>query len=108
MFQVLRLVETSVSIRGSSKVKVLLDGRSINDPTATRGSVKWNIVSLSNVEKIEIYKGEGGVEFGDDSSGGVIVITTKKIETFSGNLESYFQHPNSVKKRYFFELSMII
>jgi len=82
--------ETSVSIRGSSKVKVLLDGRSINDPTAARGAVKWNIVSLSNVEKVEIYKGEGGVEFGDDSSGGVIVITTKKIEAFSGNVESYW------------------
>jgi len=82
--------ETSVSIRGSSKVKVLLDGRSINDPTSTRGSVKWNIVSLNNIETIEIYKGEGGVEFGDDLSGGVIVITTKKIKTFSGNVESYW------------------
>jgi len=81
--------ESSVSIRGSYKVRVILDGRSIVDPTSSYGGIKWGLVSLKNVEKIEIYKGEGGVEFGDDSSGGVIVITTKKIESFHGNVESY-------------------
>lgn len=70
--------DSSVSVRGSSKVKVLLDGRAINDPTSSYGGVRWDMVSLKNIEKIEIYKGKGGVEFGDDSGGGVILITTKK------------------------------
>ncbi|QTA92040.1 Putative Vitamin B12 transporter, BtuB-like [Desulfonema magnum] len=81
--------DSSVSVRGSSKVKVLLDGRAINDPTSSYGGVRWDMVSLKNIEKIEIYKGKGGVEFGDDSGGGVILITTKKIESFEGNIEAY-------------------
>lgn len=81
--------EASVSIRGSTRVKVFLDGRPINDPTSSHGGVKWDMVSVRNIEKIEIYKGEGGVEFGDDSGGGVIVITTKRIEALHGNVEAY-------------------
>jgi len=81
--------ESSVSLRGSYKVKVLLDGRPINDPTSSYGAIKWDMVSLKNIERMEIYKGKGGIEFGDDSSGGVIVITTKKIEAFHGSLEVY-------------------
>ncbi|HDM77613.1 MAG TPA: hypothetical protein ENG51_14250 [Deltaproteobacteria bacterium] len=50
--------DTFVSIRGSYKVKVLLDGRPINDPTSSHGSVKFDLVSPENVEKIEIYRGK--------------------------------------------------
>lgn len=82
--------ETSVSIRGSYKVKVLLDGRPINDPTSSHGFVKFDIVSLENVEKIVIYRGEGVLKYGDDASGGVILITTKKSRAFHGNIKSYW------------------
>ncbi|MDY6935304.1 MAG: TonB-dependent receptor [Spirochaetota bacterium] len=78
---------STVSIRGSKKVKVLLDGRSINDPVSD--DVKWSQVSINNVERVEIYKGGGSVEYGGDSSGGVILITTKKTKKWSGNIESY-------------------
>lgn len=87
--------ESSISLRGSYMVKVILDGRTINDPTSGHRAVKWDMVSVNNIDKIEIYKGGGGVEFGDDSSGGVIYITTKrakgshgKIETYGGNLDT--------------------
>jgi len=81
--------ESSVSLRGSSMVKVILDGRTINDPTSGYRAVKWDMVCVSNIDKIEIYKGDGGVEFGDDSSGGIIYITTKRVKGSHGNIETY-------------------
>lgn len=82
--------DNSVSIRGSYKVKVLLDGRPINDPTSSYNAVKFDLVSLENVEKIAIYRGEGALKYGDDASAGVILITTKKIGAFHGNMKSYW------------------
>lgn len=81
--------DSSISVRGSSKVKVLLDGKPINDPTSSYGSVKWDMVPLEDIEIIEIYKGGGGIEFGDDSSGGVILITTRQIDRLQGMIETY-------------------
>ena len=78
---------SSVSMRGSYKVKVLLDGRPINDPAYT-GTVRWNLVTLENVSRIEILK-SGGVEYGEDASGGVILITTANINSFSGHVKGY-------------------
>jgi vitamin B12 transporter len=85
----LKAGDTSVAIHGNYKVKVLVDGRPINDPTAVLSGVKWDLVSLENVEKIEILRGKGGLEYGDDASGGVILITTMKIRRFSGNVKAY-------------------
>lgn len=82
--------ETSVSIRGSSNVKVLLDGRSINDPTSRSGAVKWSMISLDTIEKIEIFKGSGSISYGDNTSGGVIVITTKSVDRLGGTAGGYF------------------
>jgi len=82
--------DSFVSIRGSYKVKVLLDGRPINDPASGHGLVKFDLVSLENVEKIEIYRGKGALKYGDDASGGVILITTKKSRAFHGNIKSYW------------------
>lgn len=81
--------DSSVSIRGSYMVRVLLDGRPINDPLSAHRSINWGLVSLENIEKVEIYKGSGAVLFGDDSSGGVISIKTKKISGFKGNIELF-------------------
>lgn len=85
----LKVGDTYVAIHGSYKVKVLVDGRPINDPTSSHGGVKWDLVALENVEKIEILRGKGGLEYGDDASGGVILITTRKIRQFSGNVKAY-------------------
>ena len=82
--------DTSASIRGSYKVKVLLDGRPINDPTSSHGFVKFDLVVLENIERIEIHRGKGALKYGDDASGGVILITTQKIDKFQGNIKSYW------------------
>ena len=82
--------ETSVSIRGSSNVKVLLDGRSINDPTSRSGAVKWSMISLDTIKKIEVYKGSGSTSYGDNTGGGVIIITTKSADRLGGTAGGYF------------------
>jgi iron complex outermembrane receptor protein len=82
--------ESSVRFRGSTtkQILVLLDGRTINDPTSSWRAVNWGAISINAIEKIEIYKGTGSVLYGDDTSGGVIGITTKKIAKGSqGNIE---------------------
>ncbi len=79
--------ESSVKLRGSYKVRVFLDGRPINDLLSSHGGIKWNLVSLDNIERIEIYKGSGAVAFGDGTSGGAIIITSKKISGSRGNIE---------------------
>ena len=80
--------ESSVKLRGSHKVRVFLDSRPINDLLSSHGGIKWNLVSLKNIEKIEIYKGAGAVAFGDGTSGGAIVITSKKICGSQCNVEA--------------------
>jgi len=81
--------ETSVNIHGSSKVRVLVDGRPINDPTSSHGSVNWNVVDPDQVERIEIYRGKGGVRYGQDAGGGVILVTTSKIQKVRAAIKTY-------------------
>jgi len=87
--------DTSVSIHGSYKVKVIFDGRPINDPTSSHGLIRFDLVFLETVEKIEIYRGKGALKYGDDASGGVILITTGKIETLHGNIKAYWGNYNT-------------
>lgn len=81
--------DSSVSIHGNYKVKVFLDGRPINDPTSSHGGVRWDMVVLENVDRIEILKGKGSLEYGDDASGGVILIITRKAGDLSGNIKTF-------------------
>jgi len=90
--------ETSVNLRGAStrQIRVLLDGRTINDPTSSWRAVNWGMISVNSIERIEIYKGTGSVLYGDDSSGGVISITTKEIAKGAcGNIRASYGRFNS-------------
>lgn len=78
---------SSVSILGSTAVRVFLDSRPINDPLSTRGTVKWELVSLNEIERIEVFTGGETALYGDDSSGGVIKITTRRMDGDRGTLE---------------------
>ena len=81
--------ERTVSLYGSRMVTVLLDERPLNDPLSAHPVyINWNLVSLENIEKIEIYK-SGGAAFGG-TTGGVIRITTKKVTTSQGMIETSF------------------
>jgi iron complex outermembrane receptor protein len=81
--------DSSVGIHGSYKVKVYLDGRPINDPTSNHGGVNWDLLSPDDVVRIEILRGKGGLLYGQDASGGVILITTRKVRRLTGNIKAY-------------------
>ena len=72
---------SSISIRGSYKVLVFMDQVPLNDPAASHGGIKWDAVDLNQVEKITILRGKGGVEYGDNASGGIVDIALKKIRS---------------------------
>ncbi len=72
-------VQADVSIRGGTfeQTLILIDGVKINDPQT--GHHNLNLpVSLDDVERIEILKGQGSKIFGANAFSGVINIITKK------------------------------
>ena len=77
---------SSVAIRGSYKVRVLLDGMTLNDPGTF--SVNLDLIPFRDLDRVEIFKGGGGVVFGDDASGGAVVFTTKRLEKTDAFVEA--------------------
>jgi iron complex outermembrane receptor protein len=72
---------TNVDIRGfggasPSNVLVLIDGRRANQIDLS--GVDWAQVDLKTIEKIEIVRGASTVLYGDNATGGVINIITKR------------------------------
>lgn len=68
-------------MRGASsgRTLILIDGIPVNDPTMINNEFDLNLISLNNVEQIEICKGAQSTLYGSDAIGGVInIITTKK------------------------------
>lgn len=74
------------SIRGSTTddILFLINGRRlVGENTYTNGSVNSKIldrINLSNIERIEIVRGQAGALYGSDAQAGVINIITKKSE----------------------------
>lgn len=73
--------KSNISLRGFSSMEqgrtlILLDGVPLN--TFATGSVNWNMVSLEDIEKIEILKGAGSFLYGPNAVAGIINIVTKK------------------------------
>ena len=54
---------------------VLVDGRRLND--IDQSGVQWSSIPLESIERIEILRGSGAVQYGDGASGGVINIITR-------------------------------
>ncbi len=70
----------SVDLRGygataSQNTLILVDGQRLSDIDLT--SVQWSAIPLSSVERIEIVRGAGAVQYGDGASAGVINIITR-------------------------------
>lgn len=71
--------KTTVDVRGFTagmNTAVLVDGRKLNEIDIS--GVEWNMISLDNVERIEIIRSGGSVLYGDNANGAVINIITKK------------------------------
>ncbi len=78
------LMQGDVNIRGSSgfslgagsRVLLLVDG--VPMMPGDSGDIKWDIVPLSQIERVEIVKGAGSALYGSHALGGVINIITKE------------------------------
>ncbi|KAB2880100.1 TonB-dependent receptor plug domain-containing protein [bacterium] len=58
-------------------ILVLLDGIPMNDPDA--GWINLNTISLENIERIEIFRGNGSPRYGDQAAGGYVNIVPRQF-----------------------------
>jgi vitamin B12 transporter len=72
----------SASIRGAEpdQTLVMIDGVRVNDPASTGSEFDFAVLSLGNVERIEVIRGPQSGVYGSDAIGGVINIITRKGE----------------------------
>ncbi|MDR2461117.1 MAG: TonB-dependent receptor plug domain-containing protein [Deltaproteobacteria bacterium] len=98
----------SVSIHGSNKVRVFVDGTPLNDPTAGHGSINFDMVSLQSVDRIIILKDSGGLRYGQDASAGVILIYTSASsqEKISGQLRAWYGNYSTFKTDTYLSFSL--
>lgn len=71
----------SIDMRGfganaTQNTLILLDGRPLNDIDMT--DVQWSAVPLAQIDRIEILRGAGAVQYGAGASAGVIHIITRQ------------------------------
>ena len=78
-----------IGVRGlleqdSPKVKVLIDGHSVNEPGS--GGASWNFFDLvvGNIKRVEIIRGPGSALYGQNAFLAVINVITKDTEDIDG------------------------
>jgi iron complex outermembrane receptor protein len=81
----------AISMRGfgennANNVLVLVDGRRLNNPSLA--SPNLASIAIKDIERVEIIQGSAGTLYGDQATGGVINIITKKTEGSSAYLET--------------------
>ncbi|MDD5052177.1 MAG: TonB-dependent receptor [Sulfuricurvum sp.] len=69
----------SISMRGQggvlTKSAILVDGMNMAD--AYSGQVNWSMITMDDVDRVEVVPGVGSSLYGSNAMGGVISITTK-------------------------------
>jgi len=69
-----------IYVRGANTghVLLLMDGFPLNDPSHISSVMDWNLISLANIERIEILKGGQSTLYGSDAMAAVINLVTRK------------------------------
>jgi vitamin B12 transporter len=91
----------TVFTRGANagRTLILLDGVAVNDPSTITGDYDLNLISINDVERIEVCRGAESTLYGSDAVAGVInIITLKndvkkpfnlKLTTTAGSFNTY-------------------
>ena len=73
---------TSVRIRGADAGQsvMVIDGMRLADPSSTAGGYGFSNLLIDDIKRIEILRGAQSILWGSDAIGGVINVTTRKVE----------------------------
>ncbi|GGC26351.1 TonB-dependent receptor [Novosphingobium marinum] len=73
---------TGLRVRGANaeQVLVLVDGIRVADVAAPGGGYDFGNLAASGLEKVELLRGSNSVVWGSEAIGGVVALTSKKIE----------------------------
>lgn len=87
------LSSSTVSLRGmgseQGRTLVLVDGVPINKSDG--GTVNWNSLSVSDIQRIEVIKGPGSSIYGGNAMGGIInMITPVPEKNLQGNISQSY------------------
>ena len=89
----------STFVRGGQnrQVLVLIDGIAVSDPSQIENNYDLNLLSIDQIESIEILKGASSALYGNRASTAVINIQLKKgsAERFSANFSSFLGTNNA-------------
>ncbi len=94
---------------------ILLDGIPLNEPAGVGGSFDLRLLSLDNIERIEILQGSQSTLYGSNAVAGVINIISKKPETKKpqlnglltyGSYNSFKGNPNISQKTKLLEYNL--
>lgn len=100
--------QRQIDIRGMGpeNTLILIDGKPVmsrnsirmsrNGERDSRGDSNW--VPAEMIERIEVIRGPAAARYGSGASGGVVNIITKRPETFSGQVGTHFNAPESGKE----------
>ncbi len=94
-------VQSDILMRGATfnQVLILVDGMRINDPLTGHFN-SYIPVSLTEISRIEVYRGPASTIYGPDAVGGVVNIITKSFEPgitedgIDGRVEAWYGQHN--------------
>jgi len=69
---------------GNLRTLIMVDGRRIE--SLEMASINWNSIPLDSIERIEIVRGSSNVMHGDQATGGVINIITRRARSSSASV----------------------
>ena len=80
--------QTSVYIRGSNRILVLVNGIPVNDPTSINNLTNFESFSLNDIERIEVVKGGQSGVWGANAAAGVInIITRQSLQPYTAQAQ---------------------
>ena len=98
-----RLMDSTSSVRlrgfsGDEYTLILLDGQPLND--AYTGGLEWGMLSVNNIERIEVIRGASSALYGGNAMGGVINIITKTPEKLEASATAGYGTHNTRRYRF--------